>query len=110
MPYVHVFPPSVEVDHPTSALPQPIDPGTRATWNAPTMVFPQEKKSGSTSVLCTLSELVNLSVLIFTSVNCAFAGATSNIERARARTMAGTANAFRFIRFFPYSRNYHGRI
>src|SRR5271170_1775533 len=99
MPYVHVLPASVEVAHPTSALPQPIDPGTRATWNVPTMIFPQEAKSGSTSVLCTLSELWSVSVLIFTRVNCACAGATRTPEIANASTTVRRANGFRFIRF-----------
>src|SRR5580692_9813333 len=99
MPYVHVLPASVEVAHPTSALPHPIDPGTRATWNVPTIVFPHEKKSGSTSVLCTLSELCSVSVLIFTRVNCACAGAISIGEIINASTTIKKVNAFRFIEF-----------
>src|SRR5579863_1078764 len=98
MPYFHVLPPSVEVDQPTSPLPHP-GPGTRATWKVPTMVFPQEKKSGSTSVLCTLSELCSVSLLIFTRVNCACAGVTSITKIAAIRTNGRKANALRFIGF-----------
>src|SRR5580693_716718 len=99
MPYVHVLPPSVEVDHPTSALPHPMDPGTRATWKVPTIVFPQEKKSGSTSVLCTLSELWSVSLLIFMRVNCACAGITITRQIAATSITVEKANACRFMRF-----------
>src|SRR5580692_13207413 len=99
MPYVHVLPPSVEVDHPTSALPHPMDPGTRATWKVPTIVFPQEKKSGSTSVLCTLSELWSVSLLIFTRVNCACAGITRTTQIIDASITVKKAAACRFMKF-----------
>src|SRR5580692_6753166 len=104
MPYVHVLPPSVEVDHPTSALPHPMDPGTRATWKVPTIVFFQEKKSGSTSVLCTLSELWSVSLLIFTRVNCACAGITITTQIAATSITVEKANACRFMRFSSWVR------
>ena len=61
---VEIWPMPVEVANPMSA-PPPL--GTRATWKALTMVEPHANVSGSTSVLCSLSELWNLSVLSFTS-------------------------------------------
>src|ERR1700733_5913564 len=99
MPYFHVLPPSVDVLQPTSPLPHPIDPGTRATWKVPTMVLPHEKKSGSTSVLCTLSELCSVSVLSFTSVYGVCAAAIGAADIAKARTTVKRENEFLFIRF-----------
>src|SRR5438552_423663 len=48
-PWVHVAPPSVEVAKPMFTAP-PLK--YRPTWNAVTIVFPNESESGSMSVLC----------------------------------------------------------
>ena len=59
-PRLHVAPSSIEVAQPMSDAP-PLK--KRPTWNADTIVSPQANVSGSTSVLCWLSEFVNGSSL-----------------------------------------------
>ena len=54
-PFVHVFPPSVEVAHPTFDAPPS---SNRPTWNAATIVEPEANVSGSTSVAWKLVVLV----------------------------------------------------
>src|SRR5260370_1508820 len=61
-PLVKVLPPLVEVAKPMSEAP-PLK--KRPTWEAATRVEPEAKGSGSASVLCWLSVLVNRSGLIW---------------------------------------------
>ncbi len=60
MPCCQVLPPSVEVTQPVSEAPPSVK---RPTWEAPTMVLPTAKVSGSSSVACWLVVLVNGSLL-----------------------------------------------
>src|SRR6266705_6733141 len=69
-PLVKLFPPLVDVANPMLEAP-PLK--KRPTWNAETIVEPNENVSGSTSVLCWLVVLVYGSELIWRSVELAAA-------------------------------------
>src|SRR5579872_1085594 len=69
-PWVQVDPPFVEVAKPMSEEP-PSE--IRPVWNADTMVEPNAKVSGSTSVACWLLGLVKVSELSSMSPFCAWA-------------------------------------
>src|SRR6266852_8736232 len=62
-PWVQVSPPLVEVAKPMLEAP-PLK--KRPTWKAETIILPEAKVSGSTSVLCWLVLLVYGSLLIWT--------------------------------------------
>src|SRR5205823_13723225 len=82
-----VAPPSSDVAQSMSEHPSLFT--NRPCWNALTIVLPNEKVSGSTSVACWLSVLVNGSVLILLSETCAedeSASATTNV-RTRIRKL-----------------------
>src|SRR6266700_7416300 len=64
-PAVQLFPPLVDVAKPMFEAP-PLK--KRPTWKAETMVLPEAKVSGSTSVACWLVVLVYGSLLIWTMV------------------------------------------
>ena len=70
-PLVQLVPPFVEVAKPISEAP-PLY--RRPTWKAVTMVEPEAKMPGSTSVACWLSELVKVSVLNRVSAICGGVG------------------------------------
>src|ERR1700685_923154 len=58
------------------------------------MVEPQEYVSGSTSVLCWLSELWKLSALILTRENCACTGVAMRTENTNTHTNARKMDIF----------------
>src|SRR5436309_3365585 len=62
----------------------------RPTWKADTMVLPEEKVSGSTSVACWLVLFVYGSELIWRSVVLAWAGGANH--RVTTATVAATAS------------------
>src|SRR5438876_4488130 len=70
----------------------------RPCWNAATIVDPKANVSGSTSVACWLSGLVNGSELIWTRATLAWAaGAPIQVARQEATVRASAAVSVRFM-------------
>src|SRR3989442_15654856 len=86
-PLVNFLPPLVEVAKPMSEAP-PLK--KRPTWKAETMVEPEDRVSGSTSVLCWLVLLINGSVL--SRVRATLAKARKGADSANT---SATASAMR---------------
>src|SRR5436309_15821829 len=84
-PAVQLFPPLVEVANPMLEAP-PLK--KRPTWKAETMVEPKAKVSGSTSVLCWLSELVYGSLLSWMRFTLAKTKMVDEKANNRARVSA----------------------
>src|SRR5216117_2901503 len=85
-PCVQVAPPLMDVAKPMLDDPPP---DTRPTWKAETMVLPEEKVSGSTSVRCWACASVNGSVLTCVTATFAAAGPAA---RNMPATTAGVNN------------------